>query len=235
MLVGIAIVVQFQVVLRRSPHHGIERRTASTLAGWAIFLGLVGAHLFDVVAYQPEKLLEDPLVLLQFWGSLSSFGGMLGGLLGLYLVMRNKAMAAADMLRFVDCLIFALPTTLAIGRLGCALQHDHPGVSSSHWLAVQFPDGPRFDLGLLEFFYVSAMAAGFWLLGRRRRPDGFYIGLFFALYGPVRFVMDSLRVSEARYFGWTPGQYVSVLATLVGAGVLLYVLRSRGAATAETA
>ncbi len=235
MLVGIAIVVQFQIVLRRAPERGIDRRTASTLAVWAIFLGLVGAHVFDVVAYQPERLLENPLVLFAFWGGLSSMGGMLGGLLGLYVVMRHKAMSGADMLRFVDCLIYALPFTLAVGRAGCALQHDHPGVSSSHWLAVQFPDGPRFDLGLLEFLYVGAMAGLFWLLGRRRWPDGFFIGLFFALYGPVRFAMDTLRVAEARYLGWTPGQYLSVLATLVGVGSLLYVLRSRGGTSGEAA
>jgi phosphatidylglycerol:prolipoprotein diacylglycerol transferase len=139
--------------------------------------------------------------------------------------MRVKGMSRAEMLRFVDCLLYALPFTLAVGRLGCALQHDHPGVSSDHWLAVAFPDGPRFDLGLLEFFYTSAMAACFHLLGRRRRPDGFYIGLFFAAYGPVRFVLDSLRVSEARYFGWTPGQYLALLAAGIGVSVLLAVLR----------
>jgi phosphatidylglycerol:prolipoprotein diacylglycerol transferase len=113
---------------------------------------------------------------------------------------------------------------LAVGRLGCALQHDHPGVSSTHWLAVRFPDGPRFDLGLLEFLYVSVVAGLFAWLDRRPRPDGFYIGLFFAVYGPVRFAMDVLRVGEARYAGWTPGQYLSILATFAGVGVLGWVL-----------
>ena len=165
-------------------------------------------------------------MLLEFWSSLSSFGGMVGGLVGIYLVMRFKHMRGADMLRFFDLLIYALPFTLAVGRLGCALKHDHPGVSSAHWLAVQFPDGPRFDLGLLEFLYVGTIAAIFAVLGRRHRPAGFYIGLFFALYGPVRFAMDTLRVSEVRYHGWTPGQYLSIVATLLGIGVLASVLQS---------
>lgn len=229
-LVGLAIVVQFQIVMRRAPRFGFDAATTSSLLGWAIFLGLVGAHVFDVVAYQPATLREDPLDLLRFWGGLSSFGGMLGGLLGIWLVMRRKQISGAAMLRFVDCLIFALPFTLAIGRLGCGLQHDHPGRPSTHWLAVDFPDGPRFDLGLLEFFYVSLLAGLFLLLDRRRRPDGFYLGLFFLLYGPVRFVLDSLRIVDMRYWGWTPAQYLSIVATLAGAGVLLVVLRGhRGA------
>jgi phosphatidylglycerol---prolipoprotein diacylglyceryl transferase len=231
-LAGLAIVTEFQIVLHRAPRFGIDRLTASTLAGWAIGLGLVGAHLFDVLAYRPRVLLDDPFELIRLWGGLSSMGGMLGGLLGLLWVMGRRRMSGPERLRFVDCLMFALPFTLAIGRLGCALQHDHLGVTSTHWLAVAFPDGPRFDLGLLEFLYVSALAGVFALLDRRRRPDGFFIGAFFALYGPVRFAMDALRVSEARYFGWTPGQYLSILATLVGLAALAWVSRRGSEASA---
>jgi len=216
--------------MHRAPRCGFDRATTSTLLGWAIGLGLVFAHVFDVLVYTPERLAENPLELFRLWGGLSSFGGMLGGLLGLALVMWRQGMSAARITRFVDCLIFALPFTLAIGRLGCALLHDHPGVASDHWLAVDFPDGPRFDLGLLEFLYVSGVAAAFAALGRRRRPSGFYIGLFFALYGPVRFALDGLRVADARYLGWTPAQYLSVLATLGGFAVLVAVARGRPAA-----
>lgn len=219
-LAGLAIVVQFQLVAQRAPSRGFDRWTTSVLLGWAIFLGLVGAHVFDLVAYYPEKLVRQPLELFRIWSSLSSFGGIVGGLLGLYVVMKRKGMSAADMTRFVDCLIFALPFTLALGRAGCALQHDHIGIASSHWLAVRFPDGPRFDLGLLECLYMVAMAGVFLALDRRRRPDGFFIGLFFALYGPVRFSLDVLRTGDARYLGWTPGQYLSLLATLVGLAIL---------------
>lgn len=223
--VGAAIIAQFQIVMRRAPRFGIAPAAASTLLGFAIFFGIVGAHVFDVLVYYPERVVENPLILLQVWGTLSSFGGMLGGLGGLYLVMRHRQMPAGEMLRFVDCLLFALPFTLAIGRAGCALKHDHPGVTSEHWLAVDFPDAARFDLGVLEFFYMVPFALLFLWLGRKPRPSGFYIGSFFALYGPVRFVLDTLRVADARYGGWTPGQYMSVVATCVGVTVLMLAFR----------
>jgi phosphatidylglycerol:prolipoprotein diacylglycerol transferase len=225
--VGAAIIAQFQIVMRRAPLFGIEPKTASSLLGFAIFFGIVGAHVFDVVVYFPEKVLANPLILFEVWGTLSSFGGMLFGLGGLYLVMRRWRMPAADMLRFVDCLIFALPFTLAIGRAGCALKHDHLGAASQHWLAVDFPGAARFDLGVLEFLYMIPIVLLFVWLGRRPQPSGVYIGLFFALYGPVRFLLDALRVDDARYAGWTPGQYLSIVATIVGAAVLTIVLRRR--------
>ena len=50
-LVALAIVTEFQIVVRRAPHHGIDRASAASLLGWAIGLGIVSAHVFDVIAY----------------------------------------------------------------------------------------------------------------------------------------------------------------------------------------
>ena len=60
-LAGIAIVTQFQIVMKRATRQGIEPRLVSTLLGWAIFIGLVSAHVFDMVLYEPAKILEDGL------------------------------------------------------------------------------------------------------------------------------------------------------------------------------
>jgi phosphatidylglycerol:prolipoprotein diacylglycerol transferase len=223
-LVGLAIFAVFRIVMHRAARVGIDRHTASGLIGWTIVWGLLGSHVFDVVAYTPHKIREDPLELIRVWGSLSSFGGIVCGLTALAILMRRAGLSSLDMLRFADCVLYALPFTLAIGRLGCALQHDHPGISSTHWLAVRFPDGPRFDLGLLEFLYLLPVCAVFWWLGRRRWSPGFFVGLFFALYAPVRFWMDSLRVFDARYLGWTPAQYLSLVAAFAGAGFLVWVV-----------
>ena len=226
-LVLIAIVVQFELTARRAPRFDIPRDTASSLVSWAIVLGLVSAHVFDVVAYYPERLLEDPLELLRVWGSLSSTGGMLGGLAGLLWVARRRGLSGADLLRFFDVVIFALPFTLAIGRLGCGLQHDHLGLESTHWLAVAFPDGPRFDLGLLEFFWVAGLAGAFLVLDRAPRRPGFWLATFFALYAPVRFGLDFLRTEDATYLGLTPAQYLAIAATAAATG---WLWRTRGRA-----
>ncbi len=220
-LVLAAVLVQFGLVIRLAPRFGVDASRAGNLCMWAIGLGLVSAHVFDVVTYFPERLREDPLELFRVWGSLSSTGGMLGGLLGMLVVSRVRGFDRGETFRFLELCLFALPFTLAVGRLGCALQHDHLGRASTHWLAVAFPEGPRFDLGLLEFFVATAISGLFLALLRKPRPTGFFFGLFFVLYGPARFVLDALRTDDARYFGWTPAQGLMVLATLIGAVVLL--------------
>lgn len=228
----LAIVVQVELTVRRAPRVGIAREVAGSLIAWAVGIGLVSAHVFDVLAYRPEVLRTDPLELLRVWGELASTGGMLGGIAGLVWVARRKGMGGAELLRFLDVVMFALPFTLAVGRLGCALQHDHLGAASTSLLAVRFPDGPpwggpRFDLGLLETLLCVGIAAAFVALERAKaqglRTPGFFFAAFFALYGPGRFALDFLRVGEARYAGLTPAQWLMLGA---GAAAIAWLVRS---------
>jgi len=230
-----AVIVGHELVVRRAAKRGFDRDVASSLITWTIFLGFVGSHVFDSALYQPQQLRENPLVLLQLWGSMSSFGGIVGGLLGAWWVSHRRGLSPDEVFEFLDIVAFVFPFAWIFGRTGCSLAHDHVGIPTTHWLGVRFPDGPKFDLGLLELFYTFVLVGLFLWLDRRPRPTGFFLGVFFLLYCPVRFVLDTLRTGDLRYLGWTPGQYVCVAGTLFGVGMLGYVLRRRAAEPAARA
>ena len=226
LMVALAIFVGLELVKRQAPRYGIDAEDASTLAFWTIVCGLVGSHWFSALAYYPEKVMANPLELLKIWGSMSSFGGILGGLIGASVIMRLKKWPAQQALRFVDMVAWAFPFAWLFGRFGCTLAHDHIGIESSAWIAVNFPDGPRFDLGLIEWLLTIPIAILYFLLRTRVRPAGFYIALFFTLYGPIRILLDSLRVEDARYLGATPAQYVAAAFTITGVVWLLHLRRA---------
>ncbi len=211
-----AVAVAYLVTIRRAPRFGIDADTATSMIGWGIVAGLISAHVFDVLMYYPAEFLANPLSLFTSWGSLSSTGGMLGGIAALWAVAKWKGLNANDARRFLDVVIFGLPFSLATGRVGCALVHDHLGIASNHFLAVAFPSGGRFDLGLLEAAGVAVIALGFIFLDRqgRDRAPGFWLALFFASYAPLRFGLDTLRVGEIRYAGMTPAQLLAIGAAL---------------------
>jgi phosphatidylglycerol---prolipoprotein diacylglyceryl transferase len=140
--------------------------------------------------------------------------------------MRLKRLAWREVLSFFDIAAFAFSFAWIFGRTGCALAHDHVGIESTSFLAVRFPSGPRYDLGLLELFWTIAICAIFLRLDRKPRPTGFFLAAFLVLYAPVRFALDTLRVGDERYFGWTPGQYASIAAIFVGI-LLLARLKSQ--------
>jgi phosphatidylglycerol:prolipoprotein diacylglycerol transferase len=227
-LVCLAVMVGMEVVIRRAPRVGLSAELASSLVAWTIFWGFVGSRLFVVFVYEPGTWREDPFAVLRIWESMSSYGGMLGGLLGAWAVARLRGLSFGELLRFVDLVGYAFPFAWIFGRLGCSIRHDHMGIASEHFLAVNFPGGPRFDLGLLEFLYTLGIAAAFALLGRRPRPAGFFLALFFSVYGPARFGMEFLRVGELRYLGWTPAQYLALILTAVGIVGLAILFRRRG-------
>lgn len=220
-LVFAAVVVGYEIASRRAARLGWDRDVFVSAALWAVVLGFVGSHVFDTLLYEREALKRDPLVLLEVWGTMSSYGGLIGGVLGGILAVRLKRLSWHQVLSFFDIAAFAFSFAWIFGRTGCALAHDHVGIETSSALAVRFPAGPRYDLGLLELFWTIAICAIFLWLDRKPRPTGFFLAAFLVLYGPVRFALDKLRVGDERYLGWTPGQYASIAAVVAGIVVLV--------------
>jgi len=220
MLVAAAILLGRWMLVRRAEQRGLDGEAASRLVLWMVAGGLVGAHWVAVTLTDPRDVVRDPLVLIRLWEGLSSVGGIVAGILAGLWWMRRSGLKSCERRAYLDLAAFVFPFAWILGRAGCAVAHDHPGIPTQGWWAVQYPDGPRFDLGLLEFFYALFLAGLFRWLDRRPRSDGFYLGLFLLLYGPVRFFLDELRVGDARYLGFTPAQVGCVVAVIAGVVVL---------------
>lgn len=231
-LVGGGIFLGHVLLLRRARLWGRDAGLAAGLSLCMVVAGFVGAHLFKLL-YLPGV---GPVIRRQLWLVLSvfngvaSFGGIFAGLLAGLVYLRSKKLTASAALGYLDMVAYVFPFAWVFGRLACSLTHDHPGVRTSSWLAVRYPDGPRYDLGLLEVFYILLVMALFLVLDRRARPVGFYLGAFLLLYGPFRLLLDRLHVDVVRYLGWSVDQWAGGAATLLGVSVLV----QRSVETGET-
>ena len=113
------------------------------------------------------------------------------------------------------------------GRAGCAIAHDHKGRLTDSWLAVRFPDGPRYDLGLLELALTPILVAVVTWVARHDRRPGMITGALAVAYAILRFPLDFLRAtdlgveSDPRHFGLTPAQWACFLLLGVGAWVMV--------------
>lgn len=193
---------------------------------WAVIFGLVGGHFMHLFAYHPELLtMKDRFVVLRFWEGLSSMGGVLGALVGIFIYFRRIKVPLSP---FLDALALGTAPGWMVARIGCFLVHDHPGIRSDFFLAVNFPErmygGPRHDLGLYDVFVLGAISVLLYALKTRRPREGRLMGVLAVTYSPARFFLDFLRASDLgfvdrRYAGLTPAQYVVV--GLFAAGVWL--------------
>lgn len=156
-----------------------------------------------------------------------------------------------------EVIVATWPVAFMFGRLGCSLIHDHPGITVpkgtlGSLLAVAWPTGPddgidhvfgplhlvtggseaRFDLGLVEFFILAAIAGAFALTWKKDLAMGTYTIVGSLVYGPLRFGLDFLRAKdgpggELRFAGLTFAQYWSL--TIIVLGLVLLIKRRMGA------
>jgi phosphatidylglycerol:prolipoprotein diacylglycerol transferase len=231
---ALAVVLGARATRYRAAELGLDVHVVDRLIPWLVVAVFAGAHLVSVFAYVPSRLFEDPLLLLRFWDGLSSFGGILGGLIAVYLFFRHLGVRKRH---YAQALLFGAVVSLLVGRLGCAVAHDHPGRVTTSPLAVKgwptadtpkrtlgfYTDGPRrHDLGLYEFLFLIPLTGALYALRNVRPFEHFHVVLVLLMYTPVRFCLDFLRVSDRLYLGLTPGQYFSAAFFLVGVALAFH-------------
>lgn len=232
-MVCTGFIVGLEVTRARGIRLGLDVRDVVDGAVFTVGFGFLFGHAFHVVAYHPDLLATSGwLELLRVWGGFSSTGGLLGAAIGsalFYKVIRKRPFWV-----HADTIMFGFPFAWMFGRTGCFLAHDHIGVKTSFFLAVDYPGGPRHDLGLEEALWTVVIAATFLLLRNRPFRPGFFTVLFALMYAPVRFLLEFLRNTDlpnadARWHGLTPAQYGMIALFCAAVALLMRIRRPGGA------
>ncbi len=225
-LVALGVIIGERIAVTEGAKRGLDPQDVKFLNVRIVIGGFIMAHLVSVIFYFPERIKENPLVLLYVWSGLSSFGGFLGAMLTFLYYTRKEKIPP---LPYADAVGLGLAVGWIFGRTGCFTAHDHPGRHTDFFLAVKYPDGPRHDLGFDELLFTILITGILFWYARKPRVPGRVIGLFATLYGPVRFSLDFLRVTEVvmsgqrpdeRYLGLTPAQWACIGCLSVGVWLL---------------
>lgn len=210
-LAAVGVVVGGRAILLRAHRKGIPAEQMFRFCFWVYVSAMAGAYLSKTVLDDFPAFLADPSRIFRVSLGVRSVGGIGGGFLGGLAWCLYHRLSLFESLRRLDIIAYAMPLAWMFGRLGCALAHDHRGFASTSWIAVQFPEGPRFDLGLIEFLFLIGMVIAFRVLDRRPRPVGFYFGLYGIVYGSFRIWLDTLHSQPARFYGGAAGVVVGLL------------------------
>lgn len=236
-LVATGVYLGIMLTTRYARKRGMHPDAMSRFMFWVLVIGFINGHVLDTIFYHPHQVLEDPASLIRFWDGLSSFGGFIGAVMGVLIF--KFYFKVKSVLPFADMMGASFPVGWVFGRMGCSVVHDHPGMRSDLWFAVQYPHGGRFDLGLYEMLFAVILAIVTLNLARKIRPPGFFLGLIMLVYAPVRFALDFLRVqpgeltgADPRYLSLTPAQWASCAFGIFGF-YLLYRAASSNEVGAE--
>jgi phosphatidylglycerol---prolipoprotein diacylglyceryl transferase len=255
-IVAIGVLIGAGVLRRYGEWHGVSDDHIRGITGWVTVTGFIGAHVFDVLAYQWDDFVKDPILIIQLWKGISSYGGFLGGAMGFFFYVWWKRLPPRLM---ADTTILGLLVAFSIGRIACTVVSDHVGaaVDPDAWYAALAMDYPRhlnishlsehypgtsqyiraWNLGFLELLYlipVNVFILWYAFRSSKRPNAGMTTVLVGVLYAPVRFFIDFLRLSETdpRYFGLTFAQWASMLA--FGGAIALAIKIAQGGKPAET-
>lgn len=243
-LVATGILVGASLTVRRGRQLGLLEENVKNMIFWTVFTGFVVSHFVDVLVYQNDLTWTQKLqALADPRSGLSSMGGFAGAVLGLYVWCRRNN---EPVLPYADSLAYGLATGWMFGRLGCFVAHDHPGSETTFFLGVDYPcpvphclnvgDGlyyvgerfRRHDLGLYEAISAASLA-GFYFISERFKPRvGYFVAAIATFYGPVRFLLDYLRIdkirgADPRYLGLTPAQYAAIAVIAIGIALIVRV------------
>ena len=258
----VAFVSAYILINRDGRRLGWQPELAQDIVFWAAIGGVVGskvyylienigrgaganmAGLWDMVAglftLSPSRIAEG---IQNFGAGLVFFGGFLGGMLAVTLLLRRRKIA---WLPTTDTLAPYLILGYAIGRCGCFLVGDDYGIPTHLPWGVSFENGlppttytvfqtryPWVDLtgfgrGLLsvhptQLYEVLVGAAIFaWLYRLRTRVR--FVGQVFASYlvlaGTERFLIEFIRTNRHYVFDLTGAQLIGII--MVGTGVFLF-------------
>ena len=243
---GVMLLIGFAVATwlaaKRSSKYGIDKDAITSLAVWAVIMGVLGARLFWV-AQEWSYYSRNPSYILRLTeGGMTSYGGIAFGLLTVALWCKRTNVRFATVFDLI-----AAPALImhGFGRIGCFLNGCCYGSPCDlAWAVTVRPDTGPLYLGHPAQLYDTLMAfAGAAVLlffersAKGNRPPGTYGALFLILYGAGRFIYEIFRSGYSSASTWgvplTDAQVMAVGMIITGFIWLLALSRKGKSAEAS--
>lgn len=180
----------------------------------AMFLGMIsiviGGRLGDVIFYNLDFYLYNPLEIFATWkGGMSFHGGLIGAVLAVVFHTRRHKISAIS---FTDILAANVPIALMFGRIANFINGELYGRPTDVSWAIPFPKGggiPRHPSQLYEaalegliLYVVLRMVYKY-----AHHIKGITTAAFLMGYGSARFLVEYFR--DAENLSWIQSNYLS--------------------------
>jgi phosphatidylglycerol:prolipoprotein diacylglycerol transferase len=178
-----------------------------------------------------------------FQAGFAWFGGMLAGIA--MLMWQGRVAKSPDgsgplgAIRMLDLAAPAAAIGYGVGRIGCLTSGDGDyGIPTTlPWGVHMSPDALVPTTALVqptpvyELLFSLALGWLLWRLGRKFHPVGWMTGLYLALSGLGRFLVEFVRINPKLYLGMSNAQVAAVGSMLVG--VVVMVMAGRRSAAVQ--
>ena len=193
---------------------------------WVIGGGIIGARLYHVVdwwSYYSEHLSQIPAV----WrGGMGIYGGILGGILGLWIYTRRREEPNLLFLKMLDAGALGLPLGQAIARWGNYFNQELYGLPTNlPWGIYIRPENRLLEVMDFKYFHPLFLYESLWCLAiflvllKIVKKNHFII--YLGLYGLGRFFLEFLRLEAWTINGVNVAQMISAGLILGALGFIM--------------
>jgi len=226
-LIALGFILALLFCSRISGRFGIRADDFYDLMLLLIPFSIVGARLYFVL-FRLEEYLAQPGKIIAVWeGGLAIYGGILAGVIVVWLTCRHKKIPMPAML---DLTVFGLLPGQILGRWGNFLNREAFGAETDIFCRMGLTDPAGNTIYVHPTFLYESLwnLAGFLFLLRflkkgRRKYDGQCTLLYFLWYGLGRAWIEGLR-ADSLYLGSTNiriSQALSIALVVISSVVLL--------------
>ena len=219
-----AFIIAYFLIRKRCKKENVDVTLVSDLCCYLIIVAILGARIYYCI-FNLDYYLMDPISIFKIWeGGLAIHGGVIAGIIFCYFFTKKKQL---DLLKILDIIAPALVLGQAIGRWGNFFNSEAFGPETTLKVlkGLHIPrfiiDGMYIDGAYHHptFFYESLGCIIIFIiliLFRNKMKKGQVTGIYFILYGIVRFLIESLRQDSLMLGNIKVAQIVSLIAILVG-------------------
>lgn len=233
----VAVAAGLFVLVRKTKKDPKFSESALDIALWSIIAGFIGArsyHVWNEWWWYHNHLDE----IYKIWeGGLAIHGGILAGLLVVFVLGRKKKIS---FFKITDVFALAIILGQAIGRWGNYFNEELFGKPLQTWWALHVSIGARpaqylteqtfHPLFLYEMVLNLLLFVTLMLVWRKASQfQGAITAMYFMGYGAIRFTLDFFRFDQFGFGLFTLAQWVSLGIFALGLFVLYRSIKYRHA------
>ncbi len=225
LMIGIGIIAAYSLAEYRANKRGMDPDMIISIAICGVVCGILGAKLLYYVTTLGE-ILENPRKLLNFSDGFVVYGGIIGGVLGGYVLSRINHIS---FFKYADLVMPSIALAQGFGRIGCFLAGCCYGMPTHSHFAIIFHESDFAPNGIplvptqlissgLDFLHCLLLL----YLAKKCKKQGQVLSLYLICYSIGRFVLEFFRgdLNRGAVGVLSTSQFISIF--IFAAGMALF-------------
>jgi len=226
LIIAIGLMLAVIYACRRGKQFGLKEDDILDGVLWVTPFAIVCARIYYCV-FSWHEYAADPISVLYIWnGGIAIYGGVIGAIIGMWVITRVKKLPMAPVL---DLILLGFLIGQSIGRWGNFMNREAFGAATDAFSRMGLYN---MKTESWEFYHPTFLYESLWnlcgfvllhFLSKKRKYDGQIALGYAAWYGLGRCIIEGLRVDSLWWGPFRVSQVLAGITCVAAVAALLYL------------